>query len=583
MRVNFDDVERELGLRQGLSPRELAIVLGVLAGICLPLVALMAPFWPLGSREAFATAVVASLGLGVALGALRGGERKVTQTEVTIDPLHPDGIVLGVDQHGEEVVFPTKVQSQHMLVVGAPGMGKSQFLSNLAHSKVLRTAHRRAALKRVVTGGAVVALDAKPEDSSLRLHMYTAFMDPERRTRFRALIPDKPHWSSTFNPLRQHGSVEEQVSLLTGLKKFDSTASNEYYGSQQEDVMAGIIGALVGTGRDYHMGDVLAALSSSSARERLMSWPNNDGARQLAMTLQGYQNRDGFDSKRFWYEQGGLAVVLRRYLRTAGPILLHERGEIDMYSILKEGGYLYLALPTASKEGYAWALLMMKCMSSAVGKLIREGFKPDEPNLCLGDEFAAWCNEDAAFAMATWRAGFTGLVCFFQSASQLDTPHTRSLQQKVMDNTYFKVFFGATGAAGAETAAEQIGEEMQIHRSFNLANSRGRSAAMGRSSKSQNENAGIGGREALAYKVQPDELRNLTVGTAFVQWRGNHAKVKTPFLQVPEEELPPLPEPHEKRKVAGEFPRKTSKGIGLWKDFQRDVDHNIGRYQSPEG
>ena len=565
MRLDSNAIEKQLEIGPSQGARGLMIVFGFVGGLGLLVAGAMTPLWPSSPLSGFVAVAGGLVMLAVGIGGAAASSARGEAGPIVVSPVEEDGLLLGLREDRSPVVWPRNKQSQHCLIAGAPGQGKSVLLlMSLAFQKVLR-------------GGSVIALDAKPEDDNIKKYLWLVKKARGGCDDARFLIPDRPKQSHTLN-IVELGGPEEQTALLCGLRRFEGNSSTEYYANVQEDAVAAVVAALQGTKMRYHVGDVVAALSSQKARDLLVNWPNNDGARQLGMVLARYRDpKEGFSDKRWFFELGGLITVLRKLIRTAGDIVLVEKGEINVYEMLKNRGVLYVALPTGTASGLAWswALMMVKIASAAASKLIRENFKTDEPGLVLADEFSRYCSDDAAEAFAIWRAASLGIAAAIQSPVQLREGGTRELEGKIYDNSLYKIFF-SVGAEGSEAAAEQIGKAMLMQRTYSMGNGRGLTSGQGWS-RSRNENAGVSAREFYNYRVLPHDIRSLPVGGAYVTWKGDYAKVRTPFFDVPAAELEEF-ELTPGQKVGGAYATKTTRGIGLWKEFQREVDQMLGKY-----
>lgn len=580
MQVNRKKVEEHLGLESDVPFGALLSALGFVGGPAVAAAGLMTPLWP---RDLHAGLWVMVVGLGLLGIAISQAIPRTTQKRniVWIDPTaDKDGLILGVTADRRFVTWPKESQAMHLALVGGSGAGKTTLMTSaLVWPKIL-------------SGAAVIMIDAKPEDETLRQLVWMA-KAAGRLDQLYCLQPDRALRSHTMNVLKQGGGVVEQVDLLMGLRPLEDSSTTIYYSQAQYDVISGIIAALHDTGLDYHPGDVVAAVVSSTARADLLSWKASDGAKELQMVLDEFRGRGGaFDEERWMRELKGIVVILKQYLRVAGPILKHEEGEIDLYRILKEGGIFYLPLPTgqAAKMAQAWARLVMKCLIAACGKLIREGHRPSEPAIAVLDEFGAYCSSDAAFAFGWARAASLGIVASYQAAAQLRHVGPE-IEEIINENTFYKVFMRHGGEPGAEDSAAQLGKTMKLRRSYSLSNSAGESWGM-RASESRNEGAGLSGREDYEFKVMPEEFRCLPRGGAFVGWEGNQAKMKAPLFRVSEDELlglddlvgPPLrgKEIATAGRTGYHFPIKTGGGIGLWRRYEREVERKLGQFGRAE-
>ncbi|MFN7974793.1 MAG: type IV secretion system DNA-binding domain-containing protein [Acidobacteriota bacterium] len=525
---NVQEAKQELGVGRRVTAGGLARSVGYGLGAALPAAAMLSPAMPATHAATLAVAAASGALLGLGLGATRLPVVRGKGT-TAIDPSGADGLVMGLKEDGTAFVWPRHEQVWHGLIVGKPGSGKTVQMKSLA-------------FQAMAQGAGVLFLDAKPSQRNLQeLHWMVRRVG--REDDFRVLLPGQPDLSHSFNPL-EWGSVESQVSLLTGLSRFGSNSSTEFYHNRQGELVGGVLAVLQRRkerlGQHYHLGDVLAGLAVREAREDLATSGKPCEARsQLAAALATYQGDRGFDEKRYYHEASGLTSILGQYVwSTSGRILLCERGEIDLYDVVRNGRILYVSIPTASaeKSAWSWALLVLKGMMAVVGRLIHEGHRPRVPFLALLDELRAYMTEELALAFAQWREANVSVVGGLQSISQMKG--TEELDAQILDNTGFKQFFAAAGYDGAEAAATQLGKSMQLLRQVSLGESSGTSGrAMDVASSSRGRSQSFGGKETYHYQVLPEDVMALPVGMAYHKWGGGHALLRTPLLQVPDAEL----------------------------------------------
>lgn len=539
------------------SAREAMLVLRYVLGIGIPLATIMSSAFPATAAVALASMAVSGGLLGTAVGAtpwraLRGPRASRVRVPIGTE----NGLVLGIREDGSPLVWTRREMAWHGLMTGKPGSGKTVQLKSLAAQTIFGQGSG-------VGGGGVLFLDAKPSLRNLQEFLWLA-QQSGRESDFRALIPAHPEYSHSFNPI-QRGSVEQKVSILSSLRKFEGNSATEYYQGQQRVLLTRVIDVLDTWRRPYHMGDVQACIMRPDAREKLLTWgPETEARTKLRVFLDPYRGSER-GAERFNEVMSGLVGSLDPYITsTTGRILLVERGEIDLFDVVKQQKILYVAIPTATAEASAWcwALLVLKSMMACIGRLIDEGHKPEVPFLALLDELAAYMTPDLALMFALAREANVALLGGLQSISQMQGAKD-GLDAQILDNTGCKSFFCAGGWDGAELAAAQLGKGLKLFRTASMGNNEGRSnrSGFGGMVSTRSESASLGVRETYHYEVPPEDLLELPVGMMYHKHSGGHDLVRTPLFEVPDDELPPL-----------EFKRYSQKPenpAGLYDEFIR--------------
>ena len=505
--------------------------------------------------------------LGLALGSRPRAEKESREPETfVIDPtMYEGGLVTGVTPDRRYTTMETSEQPQHALLRANSGAGKSTTLwGSILWPKICK-------------GAPVVMLDAKYDEQTLLKLVYCC-RQAKSLHRLRYVDPDRKAVSHTMNVMWQGGTAVENIDLVTGLKPLGDNAGTQYYSQAQYDAISGIIWALHDSGFVYNLGDVQAALVSQEARQELINIKQSDGAKHLQMVLHDFQGRED----RWMFELKGLVVILRKYLRAAGEILLVDEGEVNLHEILKTGGIFFMPLPTGQSPqmANAWARMMVKSLLAAWGRLIREGHKPQEPAVAAFEEFGNYCSQDAAFAFSWARAAHTMIVALFQDDAQLRT-QGEGLAEIIKQNTYYKLMMRHGSIEGATAAAEQIGKHLVLRKAYSAGGSKGWSWGM-RSSESTGESHNVRGSESEELIVRPEEFLGLGRGVTFVNWLNKYALMKAAMLDIPEDELIDVKQFLEGRpRVGYQFAKGKRRGIGLWQKYANRVEQEItGRYRT---
>ncbi len=523
-------------------------------GLGLPLAGLLSPLMPLAGPAALGVLAGGAALAGAALGGASASRRRL---EAWVAPVWEEGLMMGVDEQGQPFIWRNEEQVHHALLVGQSGSGKSVQLKNLMFQQVLR-------------GGAAVFVDAKPSQEMLDEVAWLAKVTG-REDDFRVLLPGDPARSHTWNPL-QWGDVEQLTNLLASLRQLKGDAAVQYYRDAQDDMMAAVIGSLKVMGRPFHLGDVLAGICSESAREKLLKVGKHKGYGELGAAMAPYR-----DGQALMNTMQGVVTLLRKYTRAAsGEIVLQARGEVDLRTVLRKRGILYVALPTqtAQKSAYGWGLLVSNALMAVAGEMIADGQKPEIPVLVVLDELKEYLSEGIGAAYTQWRAAGIAVVAALQTVSQLRKGRNQDeIDKQILGNSGCKEFFRQEGWDDAEAAAEQVGKAIKLMGSFALGEVNGSSSqGLGLlASRSRNRQERRTVSEKEEYEVRPEHLRGLPTGVLYHRFAGGHVKLRAPLVRLPEK-----PVRFEKRS----YPVRASEPAGLWRAHKNEVMRALGRFEA---
>ena len=215
--------------------------------------------------------------------------------------------------------------------------------------------------------------------------------------------------------------------------------------------------------------------------------------------------------------------------------------DVDLLDVVKNKKMLYITLPTMGKDSSALNLgkMIVSDLRSACAKLqeMPKSERPDPPCIALLDEFGSFVTEAVSRLFEQARSAGIALMPAFQSFGSLRRV-SPDFAEQIIQNTWQKVFF-KFGSKEAEEAAELMGKSIGYAHSLAYSESESKGAQLLRTDPNANngENAGLGEswREQEEFRVDPDKIRALGMGEAFVMIGSRAYHIKTPMINFPDD------------------------------------------------
>jgi intracellular multiplication protein IcmO len=395
---------------------------------------------------------------------------------------HPTGQI-GQDFKGSDIILNENARCQHMLVLGATGLGKTTLMINLI-------------IESIKKGEPVIIIDPKGSDSDVNLIKGYFLKYSSQNSKFYQFKLNSPEESHTYNPLR-HGTPEQiKAKLLDAL-----AINHEYYLGVASDILGTLIQAL------HYLGDTITLqklsdlvseeIHISSLQERFKNQKNMDEkiifSRLISITK--YKRTD--------------YLGLLSQLHTLNPlelksILSPTEPDIDLLEIMKTGSIAYFRLNQNSYSD----------ISSRIGKVILQDLRSVSnmiqisPRLRSHKFCAVFVDEFGSFATPTFsdflkmtRDAGIGVTMLTQVLSDLKAVSQEFLDQ-IIGNTVFKFIFRCDVPNDLQIISGIIGTidtQIESHQT-----------QQGFGHKVQ---TGLGNtHEGKSYRVEPDVIRNLGIG-----------------------------------------------------------------------
>lgn len=443
-------------------------------------------------------------------------------------------VLLGIttDYH-KQVRVEYGFLQRHTAVVGQSGVGKTTLAEFILWAQVAR-------------GGGYIFVDPKI-DSGQRDKMYYMAKILGREDEFYVININEPQNSNSYNPILSGDPDEVASRLMNLVPSTEGNAGADHYKQTATYALTVIIAALQRANKLYTFGDLAILLQSSQAVERLLRLvPESAEKRSLEIFVDQFRKRtkegSQIDTERMKTALGGMAGRIAMFAQGKfGEVFNTVTPDVDLLDVVKNKKMLYITLPTMGKDSSALNLgkMIVSDLRSACAKLqeMPKSERPDPPCIALLDEFGSFVTEAVSRLFEQARSAGIALMPAFQSFGSLRRV-SPDFAEQIIQNTWQKVFF-KFGSKEAEEAAELMGKSIGYAHSLAYSESESKGAQLLRTDPNANngENAGLGEswREQEEFRVDPDKIRALGMGEAFVMIGSRAYHIKTPMINFPDD------------------------------------------------
>ena len=444
-----------------------------------------------------------------------------------------DSLLFGVttDNH-EQLRVKNSFMARHSAIIGQSGVGKTVFAEFLLWSQVAR-------------GGGYVFLDPKL-DAGQKSRMAHMAKITGREEEFYVINVNEPDNSNTYNPIL-FGDPDEVASRLMNLvPSTEGNAGADHYKQTATYALTVIVAALQVANKLYTFGDLSIILQSSQAIEKLIRLvPESGEKRSLEIFVDQFRKRtkngSEIDTERMKTALGGMAGRIAMFAQGKfGAVFNTVAPEVNLFEIIRDKKMLYVQLPTMGKDIAALNLgkMVVSDLRSACAMLqeLDEHLRPNPPCMVLLDEFNSIVMEGVARLFEQARSASVALLPAFQSFGGLRKV-SPDFAEQIIQNTWNKIFF-KFGSKEAEEAAELLGKTYGYIKSLSISESESSGAQLLRTDPNATDSDGYGvgesWRQQEEFRFDPDKIKALSIGEAFVMVGARAFHIKTPMVVFPD-------------------------------------------------
>lgn len=422
---------------------------------------------------------------------------------------------------------------RHTAIVGQSGVGKTTLAEFILWAQVAR-------------GGGYIFVDPKI-DSGQRDKMYYMAKILGREDDFYVININEPQNSNSYNPILAGDPDEVASRLMNLVPSTEGNAGADHYKQTSTYALTVIIAGLQKAKKLYTFGDLAILLQSSQAIERLLRLvPESGEKRSLEIFIDQFRKKtkegSQIDTERMKTALGGMAGRIAMFSQGKfGEVFNTVTPDVDLLDVVKNKKMLYVTLPTMGKDSAALNLgkMIVSDLRSACATLqtLPKSERPNPPCIALLDEFGSFVTEAVSRLFEQARSAGIALMPAFQSFGSLRRV-SPDFAEQIIQNTWQKVFF-KFGSKEADEAAELMGKTVGWMHSVALSESESKGQQLLRTdpNSTDGENAGMGEswRQQEELRVDPDKIRALGMGEAFVMIGSRAYHIKTPMINFPDD------------------------------------------------
>jgi conjugal transfer pilus assembly protein TraD len=455
------------------------------------------------SPPAWVTVAVLSSAIGVAVALSARRVARARATEVTAPG---DGVALGVDAQGRQVVLSDQQLSAHGLILGASGAGKSTTLLRILTDHVARNRP-------------VIALDMKGSPA------FAAELEAAATAAGRPFVLWSIDGPSHWNPL-SNGNPTELKDRLIATERF----SEPHYMRAAERYAQMALGVLAHAhpGRPPTLAEMVTAMDPRRIPQMLRGLP-----RPIAERVQDYLTE-------LTPDQISAAKGLRTRLAllaesTAGPFLEPPRDgagqarsggrQIDLRAALSGGPVVVFSINSARYPGLAAQIgtMVIQDLVSATGERLEQANGPLPPAIIGVDEFSALRGDHLIQLVARGREPGLSVVLATQEFADMDRA-ARGLGDQLVGNAAVKIIHRQDVPDSALTAAQLAGTHRVWERTIQTGG-----GLLGRYDTRRGTR-----RQVEEFVIHPNQIKRLTTGEAILITKQPTAQTRAMRVRPPE-------------------------------------------------
>jgi hypothetical protein len=436
-----------------------------------------------------------AIGVAVALSARRVARARSGQATAL-----GDGVALGVDADGRQVVLSDQQLSAHGLILGASGAGKSTTLLRILTDHIGRNRP-------------VIALDMKGSPS------FAAELQAAAAAAGRPFVLWSIDGPNHYNPL-SNGNPTELKDRLIATERF----SEPHYKRAAERYAQMALGVLAHAhpGRPPTLAEVVAAMDPRRMPRMLRDLP-----RPVAAQVQDYLAE-------LTPDQVSAAKGLRTRLAlmaesAAGPFLEPARdsgGQVDLRAALSGEPVVLFSLNSARYPGLAAQLgtMVVQDLVSATGERLAEADVAPLPHALIGiDEFSALGSDHLIQLVARGREPGLSVVVATQEFADMDRA-APGLRDQLLGNAAVKIIHRQDVPDSALTAAQLAGTEQVWERTIQTGG-----GVLGRYDTRRSSR-----RQVERFVIHPNQIKRLTTGEAILITKQPSAQTRAMRVRPPQ-------------------------------------------------
>ncbi len=330
----------------------------------------------------------------------------------------------------ELVSLPVSSRTEHLLVTGATGTGKTTLMMNLLRHSFL---HKHP----------LVILDPKGEIKDIEMIKFLFCELGRKEEDFKLFSLAQPEKSLSYDPLKYGTSEQVRSKLMLGL-----SFTHDYYASQASQYLSILLSCFEALKKKMNLKELKQALNNS--HKEFMEKKELEGMEDDVASLSQIKKEDLAGLK---------AQVEILNSREFSHLLSSSKCQIDLVEILEKGQVAYFQLNTNGYGDFARRL----------GKMIVQDLKVISSQIHAGqiapkfnfagifiDEFGSFATRDFSDLLKMIRSSNIGVHLFCQGLADLKAVSSEFSDQ-ILGNTAYKLIFRQDVPQDCETWSSVCG------------------------------------------------------------------------------------------------------------------------------
>lgn len=387
-------------------------------------------------------------------------------------------------------LFKTSKRTQHIMISGATGQGKSSLAISLRRHDLL---HKRP------------IIDIDPKGSNEDIGIIKEYCNRYGRLNdFKHFDITNPETSFQYNPLLI-GSVDERIEKITTVLELD----NEFYRGFASNIFSLLFQSFDALNIVPTMSQLCELLIDKASIQAFFK-------RVLELKSEDYQSLKKKILAFKDFDKEKILGIQAKISRMDSPLFAsllnpsqNSDKHLDLISIVKKNQYAYFQLNIAQYKEISTYLInfILYDLKLVCGAIDGNKIKLNADFLPVYiDEFSSFGNKDFPEFLRVARSGKVGITVMFQNYSSLDEI-SPSVKDEITTNTIYSIHFNPSGSANDIGYIAQMAGTVYINqRSFQV---------LGNGINPDDGSKGTQFR-AEELKIDPNILRNLKMGEAIV-------------------------------------------------------------------
>lgn len=401
---------------------------------------------------------------------------------------------------------PDYMATQHQLVLGTTGAGKTSFLNEMARCSLIGISEQpRKSDVLIIVDGKADTGEHSLLDNALKLGEELG-----REVVVLNTTSNPKYDGFTYNPFESCDAqaAAELVMTLLGDDTVKKSSGSEHYKAMFEAYLLAVLRLMKLLDLQFSFPNIMMALDFVQMEQDWLVLRDNDNLVLSAEQLSEFDDLFG-EVRSNWQDSKASVTKLQTFMRGRGQAIFGGENWFDVASVVKNNQILVVLIDEMSIPEYAQGIakMVVQDVRNLVSVRLNDNRRRKKQIRLVLDEFSAYANKTMLSLLSRSRSANVTLYLStqgFGDLSELGEGFTNS----VVDNTNRFVVFRQNSAESAEKVADIAGTVETVTRTER--------SSMGQSTEESSNTL------AHEYRLNPSEIKDLPNHTAFYIIKGEH-------------------------------------------------------------